>query len=159
MSDECGHLSTAIGQIIVIDTTAPILMAPSDLTLTCGDFENSSPALKIKEWYDSATASDICGGLIAITNSFELTDLDLCAAADYEVEVYFEAQDQCGNATLDTAKIIIEVDDVLPVITAPVDITIDCSSLGTADASFIICLLYTSPSPRDRQKSRMPSSA
>ena len=24
---------------------------------------------------------------------------------------------------------------------------------------FIICLLYTSPSPRDRQKSRMPSSA
>ena len=27
----------------------------------------------------------------------------------------------------------------------------------TADA--IVCLLYTSPSPRDRQKSRMPSSA
>ena len=26
-------------------------------------------------------------------------------------------------------------------------------------ASFISCLLYTSPSPRDRQKSRMPSSA
>ena len=24
---------------------------------------------------------------------------------------------------------------------------------------YIICLLYTSPSPRDRQKSRMPSSA
>ena len=27
------------------------------------------------------------------------------------------------------------------------------------DAGFEICLLYTSPSPRDRQKSRMPSSA
>eukprot|EP01017_Pseudomicrothorax_dubius_P023543 TRINITY_DN2512_c0_g1_i7.p1 TRINITY_DN2512_c0_g1~~TRINITY_DN2512_c0_g1_i7.p1 ORF type:complete len:133 (+),score=18.00 TRINITY_DN2512_c0_g1_i7:129-527(+) len=27
------------------------------------------------------------------------------------------------------------------------------------DAQRIICLLYTSPSPRDRQKSRMPSSA
>ena len=26
-------------------------------------------------------------------------------------------------------------------------------------AKLIICLLYTSPSPRDRQKSRMPSSA
>ena len=25
--------------------------------------------------------------------------------------------------------------------------------------SYLICLLYTSPSPRDRQKSRMPSSA
>ena len=28
-----------------------------------------------------------------------------------------------------------------------------------ADNWFLICLLYTSPSPRDRQKSRMPSSA
>ena len=27
------------------------------------------------------------------------------------------------------------------------------------DAGFYTCLLYTSPSPRDRQKSRMPSSA
>ena len=27
------------------------------------------------------------------------------------------------------------------------------------DAQILICLLYTSPSPRDRQKSRMPSSA
>ena len=27
------------------------------------------------------------------------------------------------------------------------------------EVQYIICLLYTSPSPRDRQKSRMPSSA
>ena len=27
------------------------------------------------------------------------------------------------------------------------------------DGNYEICLLYTSPSPRDRQKSRMPSSA
>ena len=33
-------------------------------------------------------------------------------------------------------------------------ITITCSSMIVND-----CLLYTSPSPRDRQKSRMPSSA
>ena len=30
---------------------------------------------------------------------------------------------------------------------------------GTYNNRYIICLLYTSPSPRDRQKSRMPSSA
>ena len=29
----------------------------------------------------------------------------------------------------------------------------------SAEAKFKDCLLYTSPSPRDRQKSRMPSSA
>ena len=27
------------------------------------------------------------------------------------------------------------------------------------DDLYLVCLLYTSPSPRDRQKSRMPSSA
>ena len=31
--------------------------------------------------------------------------------------------------------------------------------LGPAKAKTLLCLLYTSPSPRDRQKSRMPSSA
>ena len=31
--------------------------------------------------------------------------------------------------------------------------------LESSDILFMICLLYTSPSPRDRQKSRMPSSA
>ena len=31
--------------------------------------------------------------------------------------------------------------------------------VGVNNASFEVCLLYTSPSPRDRQKSRMPSSA
>ena len=31
----------------------------------------------------------------------------------------------------------------------------ECSEVGM----YLACLLYTSPSPRDRQKSRMPSSA
>ena len=30
---------------------------------------------------------------------------------------------------------------------------------NAGDRSSYVCLLYTSPSPRDRQKSRMPSSA
>ena len=32
-------------------------------------------------------------------------------------------------------------------------------STSNVYATFLSCLLYTSPSPRDRQKSRMPSSA
>ena len=41
-------------------------------------------------------------------------------------------------------------------------ITIDCDVIqadGGTRCAAITCLLYTSPSPRDRQKSRMPSSA
>ena len=35
----------------------------------------------------------------------------------------------------------------------------DSLEAATTNANIIYCLLYTSPSPRDRQKSRMPSSA
>ena len=40
-------------------------------------------------------------------------------------------------------------------------ITIDTTQVffKTEKRQYVICLLYTSPSPRDRQKSRMPSSA
>ena len=41
-------------------------------------------------------------------------------------------------------------------ITSTVTITVDDAN---SDDTFDACLLYTSPSPRDRQKSRMPSSA
>ena len=33
------------------------------------------------------------------------------------------------------------------------------TQIGDFTSFFFTCLLYTSPSPRDRQKSRMPSSA
>ena len=36
---------------------------------------------------------------------------------------------------------------------------VDYAIVSEAGASVYSCLLYTSPSPRDRQKSRMPSSA
>ena len=42
---------------------------------------------------------------------------------------------------------------------ASLDEKIDAEALWISDAKVTICLLYTSPSPRDRQKSRMPSSA
>ena len=37
--------------------------------------------------------------------------------------------------------------------------TVDLRAAGHRIANIYACLLYTSPSPRDRQKSRMPSSA
>ena len=39
------------------------------------------------------------------------------------------------------------------------DVDRESMHVKLADESVCICLLYTSPSPRDRQKSRMPSSA
>ena len=57
---------------------------------------------------------------------------------------------------------------VNPVIHDQMDADIDTSSktnnangivLKSSASLYLLCLLYTSPSPRDRQKSRMPSSA
>ena len=36
---------------------------------------------------------------------------------------------------------------------------VDEDEEGLTTYRYVVCLLYTSPSPRDRQKSRMPSSA
>ena len=42
---------------------------------------------------------------------------------------------------------------------APWEIVKESPALALVDANNGICLLYTSPSPRDRTRSRMPSSA
>ena len=34
-----------------------------------------------------------------------------------------------------------------------------CSTMGSSPVRLLVCLLYTSPSPRDMRRSRMPSSA
>ena len=47
----------------------------------------------------------------------------------------------------------------LPMITAGVTSNLLCLFPSRAEVTDYSCLLYTSPSPRDRQKSRMPSSA
>ena len=56
---------------------------------------------------------------------------------------------------LDLIGVILQV---LGLIAAFGSLTVGVASL-TLQARLKDCLLYTSPSPRDRQKSRMPSSA
>ena len=47
----------------------------------------------------------------------------------------------------------------LPVIGRGEQINIICAMQGIKVNSLMSCLLYTSPSPRDKRQSRMPSSA
>ena len=48
---------------------------------------------------------------------------------------------------------------IKPFVSSPVGHVVDQLTLWLGYANSSVCLLYTSPSPRDRQKSRMPSSA
>ena len=59
------------------------------------------------------------------------------------------------NADIQWAECGVEADFVDPKLCIPGRLNQNCDH----GASIRICLLYTSPSPRDRQKSRMPSSA
>ena len=63
-------------------------------------------------------------------------------------------------------KIISETDygytETLSVVDTKVEAELevkDCYAKWGSSCEYYYCLLYTSPSPRDRQKSRMPSSA
>ena len=54
---------------------------------------------------------------------------------------------------VEAAELVVDLVDVdLDVALVDVDLDVDLVDVD-------LCLLYTSPSPRDRQKSRMPSSA
>ena len=55
------------------------------------------------------------------------------------------------------AVLILEIDDEAPNDGAPIEQKVSEPSPQSTEPD--ACLLYTSPSPRDRQKSRMPSSA
>ena len=100
-----------------------------------------------------------------------------CADFKYEIRRTWRVTDGCGNTT-DSTQVITVDDTVAPIFNEPADITITCSmptdtsATGnitnlsdncstdlTMTVSQVTCLLYTSPSPRDRTRSRMPSSA
>ena len=54
---------------------------------------------------------------------------------------------------------IIAVNDAGVVFTNKLESAVYCDGSGNVSVMSTICLLYTSPSPRDKRQSRMPSSA
>ena len=72
--------------------------------------------------------------------------------AKAEANIIFADISDCSE----TEKKVSEVTDKF--LSLNLDVT-DINSCNKMMAKAVDCLLYTSPSPRDRQKSRMPSSA
>ena len=60
-----------------------------------------------------------------------------------------------GEKPLDAEQWLTDTSDLLNAARVPKENQVEVAKIQLKD----ICLLYTSPSPRDRQKSRMPSSA
>ena len=93
--------------------------------------------------------------LIVEDNEINRMLLGEILSADYQV---VEAENG-----LEALSVLKERGDVISLIlldiTMPVMDGYTFLSIVKKDPVFSSCLLYTSPSPRDRQKSRMPSSA
>ena len=84
-----------------------------------------------------------------------LNNLDDDLVQELETPDAFAAEPTSGDDVLDLGTLEVEFEE-----TSLKEIAID-DAPDTDDASLALsdCLLYTSPSPRDRTRSRMPSSA
>ena len=109
-------------------------------------FESLGAKIDLKQGYILAHSENLTGGSI----SFEIASVGATA------NILMAAVLANGKTSISNAAIephIVQLCDVL------VEMGADISGIGTNELIIDGCLLYTSPSPRDRTRSRMPSSA
>jgi len=105
VTDACGNTSTYTQTINVNDTLPPVLIAPDDLILDCGDLADPSAAsAAVSDWLNSATATDDCDLEPLVTNA-GAAQLDLCTAGPHTVT--WTAVDACNNTVTSTRTITI----------------------------------------------------
>ena len=80
----------------------------------------------------------------------------LCASEEAKKEVF-----QMMNEKKQTRRLprVLRAGTIAAAMTLVLAVTAGAADLASGGALFRSCLLYTSPSPRDRTRSRMPSSA
>ena len=105
--------------------------------------------------FSNPTVSSDCD----ITSALSYTDFTVAGscAGDATRRVW-TVTDECNNVTT-AEQIMTPFDNSDPNITCPANTTIYFDANCNYNANPSICLLYTSPSPRDQRGSRMPSSA
>jgi hypothetical protein len=114
--DACNNITTGIQFITVVDTEAPSISTPANITISC---ENSTlPATT-----GTMTATDQCG-----TSFTGYTDLVLQQACNGPgvIQRTWSAIDNCGNIS-QGIQIITIIDVTVPVVTCPANITVDCA--------------------------------
>jgi hypothetical protein len=111
-TDACGNVSSCVQEILIVDTTPPVISCPADVTLECGD------PLPV----DLATATDLCDDAPFVT----LIDVDTIGqGCSYTVIRTFRAQDACGNSSSCTQVVTFE-DTTAPEIACPEDVDVPC---------------------------------
>ena len=142
-TDECGQVSEISSVFYeVIDNDAPVAICDQSTTLSLTNAVDGASEI-CADNIDSGS-SDNCGIVSRMVKRMGADDdtFDECLTvncddAGQELMVVFRVMDAAGNSN--TCMVRVNVED--------------------KSGPTIVCLLYTSPSPRDRTRSRMPSSA
>jgi hypothetical protein len=111
--DECGNESPRVTRVYaVVDTTPPVLAAPSDLTVEC-PAPASGPDSEAA-WLASAAASDTCGDAQVLAQLLE--EVDGCGDTFTHVWELW-AVDECGNESARVQRTYEVVDTTPPAFT------------------------------------------
>ncbi|TBR11479.1 MAG: HYR domain-containing protein, partial [Candidatus Nitrosotenuis sp.] len=112
--DNSGNTATAIQNVTIVDTVAPSITAPTDITS------------------EATSATDNIVSLTAPTTQDAVSQVQVTSDAPEkfplgETTVTWTATDESGNSSTATQKVTI-VDTTVPSITAPSDITLEATS-------------------------------
>eukprot|EP00657_Telonema_sp_P-1_P008334 TRINITY_DN29283_c0_g1_i1.p1 TRINITY_DN29283_c0_g1~~TRINITY_DN29283_c0_g1_i1.p1 ORF type:complete len:113 (-),score=38.97 TRINITY_DN29283_c0_g1_i1:22-360(-) len=102
------------------------------------------------------------GALVAVDMSGMAADVQGSALVTVLVQCEDTTEEPIGYIQRNAATgamSFFSVDDTPATSYPTCSLATDVSTNSLANAHFFVCLLYTSPSPRDRTRSRMPSSA
>ncbi|MDQ3142113.1 MAG: hypothetical protein M3Q56_07690, partial [Bacteroidota bacterium] len=115
-SDDCGNVSINCSQNITVeDTTRPVITCPANTTIQC-------PATPV---FGTPTASDLCDA----TPTINVVSTDSIAGTcpqEYVLTRTWNATDDCANVSFNCSQSITVEDTTRPVITCPVNTTIQC---------------------------------
>lgn len=115
-TDNCGNQATGTQDIIISDTTAPVLSGvPADTTVECNAIPDADPNVSATDNCDNDTMIEISDN--TITGS---------CAGNYIIERTWTATDNCGNTSNDTQIItVIDTENPALICTTTLAITID----------------------------------
>ncbi|MEM9548330.1 MAG: SdrD B-like domain-containing protein, partial [Bacteroidota bacterium] len=120
--DDCGNSITEVANLILIDTTDPVLSLPPGLdNISCDANPNPSA------WASTASATDLCD--VSPTVNFALINTQEICNATTQQTIYtyrFTAVDACGNESASQTATYTVFDSEAPTLTAPMDLMVDC---------------------------------
>ena len=136
-TDASGNAGTATRTVNVVDTTAPVITSSDTFVAD----ENQTAIGTVTATDLQSVTFMVSGAELQITSGGVLT---FVTAPDYETKSVYTSTVTATDASSNSST---------------QDITVNVNDVGGIDDDPGTCLLYTSPSPRDTIRSRMPSSA